>query len=70
MQHAARFYKVKNYSDRELQREKLKQADFIQPMRGSRIFSQGKGGGWQGISMFTEETYFRYSIFFFDKTLR
>lgn len=45
MQHAARFYKVKNYSDRELQREKLKQADFIQPMRGSRIFSQGKGGG-------------------------
>lgn len=45
MQHAARFYKVKNYSDRELQREKLKQADFIQPMRGSRIFPRGRGGG-------------------------
>lgn len=45
MQHAARFYKVKNYSDRELQREKLKQADFIQPMRGSKIFPRGGGGG-------------------------
>lgn len=45
MQHAARFYKVKNYSDRELQRKKLKQADFIQPMRGSRIFPRGGGGG-------------------------
>lgn len=68
MQHAARFYKVKNYSDRELQREKLKQADFIQPMRGSRIFPRGGGGGKEYQCLPRRPTF--GTPFFFDKTLR
>lgn len=69
MQHAARFYKVKNYSDRELQREKLKQADFIQPMRGSRIFPRGRGGGGKEYQCLPRRPTFG-TPFFFDKTLR
>lgn len=68
MQHAARFYKVKNYSDRELQREKLKQADFIQPMRGSRIFPRGGGGGKEYQCLPRRPTF--GTPFFLDKTLR
>lgn len=44
MHHAARFYKVKNYSDRELQREKLKQADLFNPCADPEFFP-GEGGG-------------------------
>lgn len=68
MQHAARFYKVKNYSDRELQREKLKQADFIQPMRGSKIFPRG-GGVARNINVYRGDL-LSVLHFFFDKTLR